>query len=70
VTLAAAGIAIGVAISLALTPLLTSQLFGIRPLDPPTIAAVPTLLLFIAAIACYLPARRAMTIDPVNALRS
>ena len=70
VTLAAVGIAIGVVIALALTPLLTSQLFGIRPLDPPTILGVPTLLLFVAALACYLPARRAMTIDPVNALRS
>jgi putative ABC transport system permease protein len=70
VTLAAIGIALGVVVSLALTPLLTSQLFGIRPLDPLTIAAVPALLLFVAAIACYLPARRAMTIDPVNALRS
>jgi predicted permease len=70
VTLAAVGIAIGVVISLALTPLLTSQLFGIRPLDPPTVVGVPTLLLFVAAVACYLPARRAMGIDPVNALRS
>jgi putative ABC transport system permease protein len=70
VTLAAVGIAIGVVVSLALTPLLTSQLFGIRPLDPPTVVGVPALLLFIAGVACYLPARRAMAIDPVNALRS
>ena len=70
VTLAAVGIAIGVGISLALTPLLTSQLFGIRPLDPPTVVGVPALLLVVAAVACYLPARRAMKIDPVNALRS
>ena len=69
VTLAALGIVLGVAASLALTPLLAAQLFGIRPLDPATLAAVPTLLLAVAAIACYLPARRAMRIDPVNALR-
>ena len=70
VALAALGIAIGVIASLGLTPLLTTQLYGVRPLDPATLAAVPALLLAVAALACYLPARRAMTIDPVNALRS
>jgi putative ABC transport system permease protein len=69
-TLAATGIAIGVVVSVALTPLLTAQLYGIRALDPPTIATVPALLLAVAALACYVPARRAMTIDPVNALRA
>ena len=69
-TLAAIGIAIGVVVSLALTPLLTAQLYGIRALDLPTILSVPALLLAVAAVACYLPARRAMTIDPVNALRA
>ena len=69
VTLAAIGIAAGVAASLTLTPLLASQLFGIRAMDPATLAAVPALLLVVAAFACYLPARRAMRIDPVNALR-
>jgi putative ABC transport system permease protein len=70
VTLAAIGVALGVTASLALTPLLTTQLFGVRPLDPATMAAVPGLLLAVAALACYLPARRAMRIDPVNALRA
>jgi putative ABC transport system permease protein len=70
VTLAALGTAIGIGASIALTPLLTTQLFGVRPLDPPTMAAVPAVLLFVAAVACYLPARRAMRIDPVNALRA
>jgi putative ABC transport system permease protein len=69
-TLAAIGVAIGVGVSLVLTPLLATQLFGIRPLDPPTMALVPALLLAIATLACYLPARRAMRIDPVNALRA
>jgi putative ABC transport system permease protein len=69
-TLAATGIAIGVVVSLALTPLLTAQLYGIRALDVPTMAVVPALLLAVAALACYLPARRAMQIDPVNALRA
>ena len=70
VTLAAIGTAIGIAASLALTPLLTTQLFGVTPLDPATMGAVPALLLLVAAVACYLPARRAMRIDPVNALRA
>ena len=69
VTLAALGVAIGIAASVALTPLLAAQLFGVRPLDPATLSAVPALLLAVAALACYLPARRAMRIDPVNALR-
>jgi putative ABC transport system permease protein len=59
VTLAAVGIALGIMASLALTPLLTTQLFGIRPLDPATMAAVPALLLVIAAAA-----RRSGDTDP------
>jgi putative ABC transport system permease protein len=69
VTLAACGVALGGVASLAIAPLLSTQLFGIRALDPPTVVGVPALLLFVAAAACFLPARRAMTIDPVNALR-
>jgi putative ABC transport system permease protein len=44
-------------------------MFGVRLLDPPTVAVVPSVLLIVAALACYVPARRAMTIDPVDALR-
>jgi len=69
VALAATGVAIGVAASIAMTPLLSTQLYGVGALDPPTMAAVPALLLAVAAIACWLPAHRAMKIDPVNALR-
>jgi putative ABC transport system permease protein len=69
VGVAAAGIGIGIAVALAMTPLLRTQLYGIGPIDVPTIAGVPALLLVVAAIACYLPARRAMRVDPVNALR-
>jgi putative ABC transport system permease protein len=69
VTLAACGVALGGVASLAIAPLLSTQLFGIRALDPPTVVGVPALLLFVAAAACFLPARRAMTIDPVGALR-
>jgi ABC-type lipoprotein release transport system permease subunit len=69
VALASIGIAGGVLAALAMTPLLRAQLYGIGAMDPLTMAAVPALLLAVAAIACWLPARRAMNIDPVNALR-
>jgi putative ABC transport system permease protein len=68
--LAATGVALGVTASLALSPLLRAQLYGVDALDPPTLAAVPGVLLLVAALACVLPARRAMRIDPVNALRA
>ena len=67
--LAAVGVACGLMAATLLPPLLATQLFGIRPLDPATVVGVPLLLLAIAAFACYLPARRAMRIDPVEALR-
>jgi ABC-type antimicrobial peptide transport system permease subunit len=70
VGVAAAGIGIGIAVALAMTPLLRTQLYGVGPIDAPTIAGVPALLLIVAAVACYLPARRAMRVDPVNALRA
>jgi predicted permease len=69
VTLAAAGVVTGLLLAAALAPLVSTQLYGIRALDPATMAAVPALLLAIAILACLVPARRAMTIDPVNALR-
>ena len=67
--LAAVGVAAGFAAAAALLPLLSTQLFGIRALDPPTLAAVPLLLMAVAGAACLVPARRAMTVDPVDALR-
>ncbi len=67
--LAALGLSIGVVISLALTRALSSQLFGVTPTDPLTFAAVAILLLAIALVACYIPARRAMRTDPMVALR-
>jgi putative ABC transport system permease protein len=69
VTLAAVGIAVGFLAALALTPLMAGQLYGIEAADPTTLAAVPGLLLLVAFTACVIPARRAMRVDPVTALR-
>jgi putative ABC transport system permease protein len=67
--LTAIGLAAGNAAALVLTRLLRSSLYGVSPVDPPTFAAVSGLLLFIGAVAAYLPARRAALIDPLEALR-
>ena len=63
------GIAIGIAGSLALARFLSSMLYGVTPTDPFTVAAVSFLLLLVALLACYLPARRAVRLDPLTALR-
>ena len=63
------GIAIGIAGSLALGRFLSSMLYGVTSTDPFTVAAVSCLLLLVALIACYLPARRAVRLDPLTALR-
>jgi putative ABC transport system permease protein len=66
---ALAGIGIGLASALLLARLLETLLFGVTPFDPASYAATSLLLLFVAAIACYIPARRASGIDPLAALR-
>ncbi len=63
------GLGIGLAASLALTRLMASMLFGVRPSDPFTLAVVSLLLAAVSLLACYLPARRATRVDPVIALR-
>lgn len=68
-TLAAIGVALGLAVSLPLAPLLDSQLYGIESFDPLTFVLVPAALLLIATLAALVPARRAMRIDPLAALR-
>ena len=68
-TLAALGLVIGLAASLGLTRALSSQLFGISATDPLTFMAVACLVLAVAFLACYVPARRAMRTDPIVALR-
>jgi putative ABC transport system permease protein len=67
--LAAVGVVIGVLVALPLAPLLDSQLYGIHSLDPMTFTFVPVVLLAIAAMAALVPARKAMRIDPLAALR-
>jgi putative ABC transport system permease protein len=67
--LALIGVAIGLAGALALSRLIETLLFNVRPFDPPSYAATALLLLAIAALACYMPARRAMRVDPIIAIR-
>jgi predicted permease len=64
-----AGILIGLVGALVLTRLMRSMLYGVKPTDPLTFICVAALLCTIALLACYLPARRAMKVDPMEALR-
>jgi putative ABC transport system permease protein len=63
------GIAIGLIAAFATTRLMTHFLYGVRPTDPITFAAVSFLQVVVALLACYVPARKAMSVDPVTALR-
>jgi ABC-type antimicrobial peptide transport system permease subunit len=65
----AMGTAIGLAGALGLAGLLSSLLYGVAPRDPMTIGGVTLLLVCVAMIACSVPARRAMRVDPMVALR-
>lgn len=65
----AVGLALGIAGALALTRLISTMLFGVRPEDPLTYALVAFLLAAVALAACYFPARGAMDVDPMLALR-
>jgi hypothetical protein len=70
VRVAAAGLALGIAVALASSRVLASQLYGITPSDPLTYAAVALLLAAIAVTAALMPARRATGVDPLVALRT
>jgi ABC-type antimicrobial peptide transport system permease subunit len=65
-----AGIGVGAAGAFALTRLMTKLLFNVKPGDPLTFVAVATLLWGVAALASYVPGRRATRVDPVVALRA
>jgi putative ABC transport system permease protein len=67
---AATGVVIGMAAAVGLTRLMASELYAVRPADPLVFAIVASLLFAVTLLACYLPARRAMRVDPLIALRS
>ena len=67
--LALIGLGIGVVAALALTRLMVSLVYGVAPSDPLTFIAVTVLLILVTLAACYIPARRAMRVDPMLALR-
>ena len=69
-TMAGVGLVIGLAAALAGTRFIEILLFGVTPTDPLVFAGVPLLLAAVAAMACYIPARRAIKVDPLSALRS
>jgi len=66
---ALSGIALGLCGSIALTHLTARQLYGVTPTDPLAFAGVSLLMVMAALAACYLPARRAAKVDPMEALR-
>jgi predicted permease len=68
--LALAGTALGVIASLAMARVLKSLIFNVSPTDPATFSAVAFIVMIVALVACYIPARRATEADPMNSLRA
>ena len=63
------GLAVGIAVAYAMAPAIASLVYGVSPKDPATFIAIPLALVAAASLAIYIPARRAMRIDPIVALR-
>jgi ABC-type antimicrobial peptide transport system permease subunit len=68
--LTAIGVAVGLAVSVAAMRLMSSLLFHVSPVDPVTYGTITVAIALITWLACYLPSRRAASVDPVHALRS
>jgi ABC-type antimicrobial peptide transport system permease subunit len=66
---AAIGVVVGVIASLAVTRVLDSMLFGVRAIDVPTFLGMAGIMILVALVASYIPARRASSVDPMTSLR-
>jgi putative ABC transport system permease protein len=69
IKLTAIGLALGMAGAFAAARVLKSMIYGVSPTDPLTFIVIPLLLIFVALLACWIPARRATKVDPLVALR-
>jgi putative ABC transport system permease protein len=67
--LAGIGVGIGLLLSGIMAPMISTVLYGVRPLDPEVFLSVPLILMVVALLACYIPARRAARVNPIVALR-
>jgi putative ABC transport system permease protein len=67
--LAGIGVGIGLIVSAIMAPLISSLLYGVRPLDPAVFITVPVILMVVVLLASYIPAWRAATVNPIVALR-
>jgi putative ABC transport system permease protein len=67
--LAGIGVGIGLLLSGIMAPMISTVLYGVRPLDPEVFLGVPLILMVVALLASYIPARRAARVNPIVALR-